>query len=116
MGARDARRRGGIGPRRRIVRRVDGRVGVAAVEGVDHLAVGVAAHPPHGQLEPRQAIEDLGRHRPGRDVAADHDRVHLAEGGIGEHGVERGQVPVHVVEGGDDAHTDGPDAAGGACC
>ena len=116
VGARDAPGRERIRARRRVVGGVDACVGIAAVEEVDDLAVGVAAHPAHRQSEPAQAIEHLGGHRPGGDVAADDDGLGAGEGRIGEHGLERRQVAVHVVERGDDRHAAGPDGAGGACC
>ena len=72
---------------------VDRWVGVAAIEVRDDLAVGVAAHPAHGQLEPRQAVEDLGRHRPGRDVAADHDGVGAGEGSSASTASSAGRLP-----------------------
>ena len=90
---------------------VDGVVGVAAIEAVDHLAVGVAAHPAHaaGRAPPggRGPRAGIG---PDDDVAADDDRVGAGEGVVGEHRLERGQVAVDVVERGDDAHTEGPTA------
>ena len=87
---------------------VDRGVGVAAVEVRDDLAIGVAAHPADGQVEAGQAVEDLRRQRPRRDVAAHDDGVRAGEGGVGEDRVERRQVAVDVVEGGDDAHAAGP--------
>ena len=45
-----------------------------------------------------QAVEDLGRERPGDDVAEDDDPVRPASRGVGEHGVERVEVPVDVGE------------------
>ena len=116
MLARDARRGEGVGALGGCVDAVDRVVGVAAVEVRDDLAVGVAAHPAHGQLERAEPVEDLGRQRARGDVAADHHRVGASEGVVGEDRVERRQVAVDVVERGDDAHTEGPDGARGARC
>jgi hypothetical protein len=90
---------------------VDRGVRVAAVEGGDDLAVGVAAHPPHRQRERRQAVEDLHGQRPRRDVAAHDDGVRAGERIVGEHRLERGQIAVDVVERRDDAHTVRPGGA-----
>ncbi len=106
----------GIGALGGSVGAVDLVVGVALVEVRDDLAIGVAAHPPDGHVEAGQAVEDLGGQRPRGDVAADDDRVRTREGGVGEDGVEGRQVAVDVVERRDDAHTEGPDGAGGPCC
>jgi hypothetical protein len=39
--------------------------------------------------------------RPGGDVAADHDGVDALALDLRQHGLERGQIPVDVVERGD---------------
>ena len=74
----------------------------AGVEGLDHLAVAVAAHEPHRFIQLHEPLDRLGRERPPGHVAADDDGVDALEADIGEHGVEGRDVAVDVVQGRDD--------------
>ena len=74
----------------------------AGVEGLDHLAVAVAAHEPHRSVQPHEPLDRLGRKRPPGHITADDDGVDALEADIGEHGVEGRDVAVDVVQGGDD--------------
>jgi hypothetical protein len=51
--------------------------------------------------EAAEPVDRLGRHRAGPDVAADHDRVGGDDLDLRQHGVERREVAVDVVEGRD---------------
>jgi len=65
-------------------------------------AVGVPADEPDALAQTAQPVDGLGRHRPTREVAAHEEEVGIA--GLGEHGLERRQVGVDVVERGDAPH------------
>src|SRR4051794_36677711 len=63
-----------------------------------HLALAVAAHPPDGRRERGQAIQARPRERAGNGVASDDDEVGPGRPRIAEHGIERVDVAVDVVE------------------
>ena len=62
-------------------------------------SVGIPADEP--RAERLQPLERLRRHRPGGHVPADEDQVDGLGRHLREHGLERRQVPVDVVESGD---------------
>jgi hypothetical protein len=49
-------------------------------------------------IETPQPVERSARHRPGDHVTTHHDRVRLFALDLLEHGLERGQVAVDVVQ------------------
>ena len=63
-----------------------------------HLALAVAAHPAHRHAQRLQAFERLAREGARQRVAADQHDVGVRGARIGEHGVERVDVAVDVVE------------------
>ena len=60
----------------------------------DHEALAVSAN--EGRTPLLQELQALNRHGPENDVSAREDDLRIY---FGEDGFERGQVPVHVVEG-----------------
>jgi hypothetical protein len=63
----------------------------------DDEAVGVAADEER-RWERDEQLERLRRERTGDGIAADDDRVDALPFDLGEHGLERGQIRVDVVE------------------
>jgi hypothetical protein len=77
------------------------------------IAVGVPEHDERAVAEPEHALERLRRPWTGDHIAAEHDPVDLLALDLGQHGVERREVAVHVVER-RDAHYAGTAAAAAA--
>ena len=71
------------------------RVGIAPL---DHLALGVPAHPRDPVAQGHEQAERLGRHRPRQRVAADHHEIRCGDVRLGQDGLERRQVAVDVVQ------------------
>ncbi len=78
-----------------------GRIGQAVRGGRPALAV--AADPRRGGELAQPRDRRLGPRAEERDVAADEIGVGALPGGIGEHGLQRRQVAVHVVQKGEHA-------------
>jgi hypothetical protein len=76
------------------------------------VAVGVPEHDERSIAQSLHALERLRRPRARDHVAAEHDPVDVLPLDLREHGVERRQVAVHVVER-RDAHYAGTAAAAG---
>ena len=74
------------------------RAGVEPQPRLDQLALAVAADRHGAVAERAHGIDGLARERPAGDVAADHDEVDADRLDLGQHGRERGVVPVDVVE------------------
>ena len=72
------------------------RLGQLLAQPGRELAIGVAADEDH--LVRPQPFQALARKRAGCDIAAADDRVHAGRRNLREHGLERGQVAVYVVE------------------
>jgi len=66
----------------------------------DRLAIAVAAQEVRRQVERAQTGERLARHGTGQHVAAHDDAIGPGAHDVGEHGVERRQVAMDIVEGG----------------
>src|SRR5205085_6811095 len=81
----------------------DPRVQAVAVAGAGagDEAVRVPTDPQGSFAQPAESLERLDRLRPVDAVAAEHDEVDVLALDLGEHRLERRQVRVDVVEGGD---------------
>ena len=75
--------------------------GASPVARHHHHPVRVPAQVVHRPGQRAERREHLVRHRPRRDVAADHDRVRRVRAQLREHRLERGRVAVDVAEDGD---------------
>ena len=69
-----------------------------AADGLGNLALAVAAYPPHRGAQRIQASERRARERAGHRVSPDDHDVGMRSARIGEHGLERVDVAVDVVE------------------
>ena len=63
-----------------------------------HRILGVAPDEIGRRAEVEQTLQDRGGHRPDDDVAADDDAVDALSRDVFEHGLERRQVAVDVVD------------------
>jgi hypothetical protein len=54
-----------------------------------HFALAVAADISHGQIDIREPIETLSRHRPRHHIAANHDLVDTEAANVRQHRIER---------------------------
>jgi hypothetical protein len=71
------------------------------VRNLEDKPIGVAPEEPNTLAKRLERIDHLGRKRTGDYVAAYDNRIHVLQASIGEYRLERGQVPVDVIERGD---------------
>jgi hypothetical protein len=64
----------------------------------DELAIGVAPHPDRPLAQLGQPVQGLCRHRPGGNVAVEHDGVDTSRVDVLKGSLERGQVAVDVSQ------------------
>jgi SAM-dependent methyltransferase len=69
-----------------------------------------AANKPRVYAQRHHLLDCLARQRPGRDIAADHDRLNLFASNFGQYRPQRGQIAVDVVKGRDPHQRDHPRA------
>jgi hypothetical protein len=81
----------------------------AFVRARGDLPVGVAPHEASPLVEVLEPLDRLPREGPPSHVAAEHDEVGSRRVHLVQHRVERGQIAVNIVEGGD-AHAMEPKA------
>jgi hypothetical protein len=73
----------------------------AAGQRGEHDAVAVASNESHRNGQVQQTAQRFAGHRARHDVAPDHDAIDPGLENLFEHGLERRQVAVDVVERGD---------------
>ena len=78
------------------------RTSLARRQHLDQLALGIAAQPAHPVALGAKPLDRLARKGASDHVPTGHDHVQL--GSLGEHRLERRQVPVDVVERRDPRH------------
>ena len=69
-----------------------------AVERVDHQAIAIPAQALRPAPEIDDPVEDLAWHRAEREVAAEYHQVDVGSFRIRERGLERREIPMHIVE------------------
>jgi hypothetical protein len=89
--ADDFPKRRGHGPRLRL----------RASQPREHLALAVPADEPNRKIEVQQGRDRLPRHRPRNHIAPHDDLVDSVAMDLLEDGLESGEVPMNVVDGGD---------------
>jgi hypothetical protein len=72
--------------------------GFDSLHSCQHFAIAIAVDEPQRHIESQQALNRFHRHRPGHDVAADDDLVGARPADLVEDGLERGKIPVNVVQ------------------
>ncbi len=77
---------------------------VAARQLGSYHAVTVAVDEPHWDLQGHQARQGLAGHRPRKHIASYHDEVYSFLAHLVEDRLERGDVPMNVIEGGNVHH------------